>query len=832
MFRQDDGGKLPLYIAIACAVIAFPLMITGAVYSKYAADDPRTPMVNQYNTAVNNWENTEHAEYAAKYATSSKIPALSVTRGTDADSGSVSSTTGFQAIMIGDAIILPNDSHDDYLRHDSGHMFIAEFIGFHDSDRKSEVGEAVFVIGSGDTMETIRKNVYSCKVESVAHTEYYTDADGDRKSRTYYKYKGVPKFMTGFNLIESMNDAYSDSVSFGGASIHSCSDVTWSAGSTSGEFSQESAATSYCQGSGREPPSDLNFKITLRSPSDPYYVAGQIAGCERYFGMTAEESQAVADGCLISFAVFAAVAFVSFMVAIDWYAMFCPPQPPGVEEDPELELEPRQPFPWCCWREEPEEVFDTDIEKVVHDLSKAIEEGSAKDITQAILTNIPSIATPLGIVREDYIRNEVVDAYGEYIGADLKSDVAEKLTNKNKALSQLVNALLSDRFDFEAQTLHEAMKGFGTDEDALICILCTLDEEDIFALQSAYSSRYERSLEQAVISETSGKFKRVLLLAGCDSKAESYAKVCNSAIQGLGTDCRALIRLMVTCTHQTMVDTRNAYARLYDEDLVDAMSGEWAIGGDFKRMLCALAKKHPANIVDEPDYDADVQALADAMNGIGTDEAALIEILANKTDDQIEELKSRYQATTGEILKMQVKKETTGLFESEGFRNTLMGLLTQREQQIAEYLVEAFHWWSNDDWGLISMLVHRTPEEMKSIKEYYMQCHNKDLIQDIRKYCKGDYEKALVALVAPRERTIARGIKACISGWITSTNKAGLIALLTHKDRIMPKLRREFERETQGQNLQAFIKAQCSGQFEAALVALARYTPPKTAGNV
>ena len=58
-----------MYIAIACAVIAFPLMITGAVYSKYAADDPRTPMVNQYNTAVNNWENTEHAEYAAKYAT-------------------------------------------------------------------------------------------------------------------------------------------------------------------------------------------------------------------------------------------------------------------------------------------------------------------------------------------------------------------------------------------------------------------------------------------------------------------------------------------------------------------------------------------------------------------------------------------------------------------------------------------------------------------------------------------------------------------------------------------------------------------------------------------
>jgi hypothetical protein len=42
----------------------------------------------------------------------------------------------------------------------------------------------------------------------------------------------------------------------------------------------------------------------------------------------------------------------------------------------------------------------------------------------------------------------------------------------------------------------------------------------VFPLQTAYAERYEKSLEQAVVSETSGKFKRVLLLAGCDSIAE------------------------------------------------------------------------------------------------------------------------------------------------------------------------------------------------------------------------------------------------------------------------------------------------------------------------
>ena len=65
----------------------------------------------------------------------------------------------------------------------------------------------------------------------------------------------------------------------------------------------------------------------------------------------------------------------------------------------------------------------------------------------------------------------------------------------------------------------------------------------------------------------------MLLLAGCDSIADAYAKVCNSAISGLGTDCKALIRLMVTCSHETMDATREAYSRLYGQDLVEAGAG-------------------------------------------------------------------------------------------------------------------------------------------------------------------------------------------------------------------------------------------------------------------
>ena len=363
--------------------------------------------------------------------------------------------------------------------------------------------------------------------------------------------------------------------------------------------------------------------------------------------------------------------------------------------------------------------FDSPTEEILWSLSKALEEGDVGKITDAILIKVARQCNPEGILRETFIQEEIATKYAEYGYGDLKSDVEEKTEG---ALKQLLMALLSDRLDYESQIFEKAMKGLGTDEDCLITILCTLDEEDIFPLQQAYSDRYERSLEQAVVSETSGKFKRVLLLAGCDSIDEAYAKVCHSAISGMGTDCKALIRLMVTCPHEVMDKTREAYSRLYGNDLVSDMGGEWAIGGDFA-ILCALAK-HPERIVEEPDYAADVATLRDAVEGLGTDEEAIIDVLSNKTFDQIEELKEAYKVEHGELLKERIKAETTGLFESEGFRNTLMGLLTKREEQIAFYLKEAFEgWFANDDWGLISMLVHRTESEMREIRNAYTQVH-------------------------------------------------------------------------------------------------------------
>ena len=809
-------------------VLAIGFLIGGAVSMQSAADDPRTPRVKTYDGYVDAWQDTHFDEYSGKYA--STTPTISVARGASAGNGSTTTVSAWTKLEAGLADIGLKDSRSDYKRHNKHFALYTDIANFHATGKRSEKKneDVTLTIGSN----TIKFHVTDCDVTKVNRKKTVQNAKGEdvEVDDPYWTVK--PMFFTRINFVESDN---------GGSGVstlrrETCDDVWWQV-SDSTKYTSSTAAANGCT-TNLNPPMNKALEIVIRSPMDPVIKAMSIddTGCERDFGPTAEEFRTRG---VIFYSFMGVSLLVSFILLELSRAKHGWKYPLQVEiswcifGDPN-DFRERQTFPFCCYRIDPPKVFDTPIEKICYDISEALKNGKTKEIMGALLYDITAEANNEGMLRDEYIREIVVEEFNRLGYGDLRAEIADKIPKANP-LRDLLDALLTERFDFEAQVLHRAMKGWGCDEDTLTTILCTLDEADIFKLQNAYSSRFEKSLESAMLSETEGKYKRVLLLAGCDGVAEAYAKVCRSAIEGAGTDCKALIRLMVTCTHQVMYDTRKAYGRLYNLDLARDMAGEWAISGDFKNILCALVKKHPDNIETDPDYEADIKILHDAVEGLGTDEDAIIGVLRNKTEEQLQMLQRKYDATHCEDLKLRLKSETTGLFESAGFRNTLMGLLTNREEQIAFYLKEAFEgWFSNDDWGLISMLVHRTPEEMELIRNAYTRVHGKDLIADIRKNCKGDYEKALVALVAPRARTYARGIKATAKGWIKSTNKSGLIALLTHKDMLMNSIRVEFQKESKGgTHLIQFLRRECSGEFERALVNIAEYTPPAsyTASN-
>ena len=60
---------------------------------------------------------------------------------------------------------------------------------------------------------------------------------------------------------------------------------------------------------------------------------------------------------------------------------------------------------------------------------------------------------------------------------------------------------------------------------------------------------------------------------------------------------------------------------------------------------------------------ADAEALRKAMEGFGTDEAALIKICANRTNSQRQQIKHAYKSLYGRDLISDLKSELHGKFE-------------------------------------------------------------------------------------------------------------------------------------------------------------------------
>ncbi|KAK3550936.1 hypothetical protein QTP70_010123 [Hemibagrus guttatus] len=62
-----------------------------------------------------------------------------------------------------------------------------------------------------------------------------------------------------------------------------------------------------------------------------------------------------------------------------------------------------------------------------------------------------------------------------------------------------------------ARRLNAAMKGAGTDEDTLIRIIVGRSEIDLETIKDMYLEKYDMPLKEAISSECSGDFKRLLV---------------------------------------------------------------------------------------------------------------------------------------------------------------------------------------------------------------------------------------------------------------------------------------------------------------------------------
>lgn len=143
------------------------------------------------------------------------------------------------------------------------------------------------------------------------------------------------------------------------------------------------------------------------------------------------------------------------------------------------------------------ELSKEQVEQDVQNLKKSMEGWSKDEKTIIEITSKRSKIT----------RQEICSNYYSKYKKDLINDFKKELSGKFK---ELTVALYRSPLEFDVYEVFKAMDGVGTDEDALIEILCTRPSSRIEEIKTTYKDLFNKTLIEVIQDETSNFIERLL----------------------------------------------------------------------------------------------------------------------------------------------------------------------------------------------------------------------------------------------------------------------------------------------------------------------------------
>ncbi|RCN38787.1 Annexin [Ancylostoma caninum] len=297
----------------------------------------------------------------------------------------------------------------------------------------------------------------------------------------------------------------------------------------------------------------------------------------------------------------------------------------------------------------------------------------------------------------------------------------------------------------DAETLRQAMKGFGTNNSKVIGVLCERSNSQRQEIAKAFKVMYGKDLVDDLKSELSGDFED-LIVALMEPAAVYDAKQLHKAMAGFGTKELVLIEIMTSRTNEQIAAIRDAYKDLYGTDLEDDLIGDTS--GAFQRILVSLCAggRDESNYFDHLSANQDAHALYDAgENQLGTDESCFNRILASRNFNQLRLIFDEYEKVAGHSIEQAIESEF-----SDDIKDCLLALVAvirSRPIYFAKQLYESMKGFGTRDQDLIRLVVTRSEVDMVDIRGQFEAMYDTSLENMIKGDCSGAYKDALIALV-------------------------------------------------------------------------------------
>ncbi|KAI1887298.1 hypothetical protein AGOR_G00188850 [Albula goreensis] len=262
-------------------------------------------------------------------------------------------------------------------------------------------------------------------------------------------------------------------------------------------------------------------------------------------------------------------------------------------------------------------------------------------------------------------RQQIKAAYKTMHGKDLVDDLKSELGGK---FETLIVGLMTPPIAYDVTELRNAIKGAGTDEKVLVEIMASRTAQQVKDIISAYKQEYDDDLEEDITGDTSGHFKRMMVVLlqasrqqGVDeSKVEVDAQELFAAGEKkYGTDEDKFITILGNRSAAHLKRVFEEYMKISGYEIEESIQRETS--GSLKDLLLAVVKC--ARSV--PAYFA--ESLYYAMKGAGTDDNTLIRIMVSRGEVDMLDIRAQFRRLFAKSLHSSIQHDTSG-----DYRKTLL----------------------------------------------------------------------------------------------------------------------------------------------------------------
>lgn len=298
----------------------------------------------------------------------------------------------------------------------------------------------------------------------------------------------------------------------------------------------------------------------------------------------------------------------------------------------------------------------------------------------------------------------------------------------------------------DAALLRQAMKGFGTDEQAIIDILTTRSNDQRQNIKTTFNKEYERDIIEDLKSELGGNFENVII-ALMTPTSEYLCKELHKAMDGMGTDESTLVEIICTKSNEDIKMLVSDYEKLYDRPLAEHLCSETS--GHFRRLLTLIitGARDPIGAVNPEKAKEDADLLYAAGEAkLGTDEEVFNRIFAHSSFAQLKLIFSEYKSISGMTIEQAIKHEMDGTLHDAMI--AIVECVQSPAAFFAKELYKAMDGLGTDDDALIRIIVSRSEIDLSNIIEEFERIYDKTLFSAIsQNETSGDYKRALIALI-------------------------------------------------------------------------------------